>query len=106
MLGPGAEGEICVGARETGHFAGCYSTMLGYWDRPEATREALRGGVLHTGDVGRIDTDDVLWVLNRRSDLIVRGGANVYPAEVERVIEALPSIAEVAVVPRDSPAPR
>ena len=101
VLGPDAEGEICVGVRENGHFAGCYSTMLGYWNRPEATSEALRGGVLHTGDVGRIGADDVLWVLDRRSDLIIRGGANVYPAEVERVIETLPRIAEVAVVPHD-----
>jgi long-chain acyl-CoA synthetase len=100
-LGAGEDGEICVGAREHGHFAGCYSTMLGYWNRPDATSEALRDGVLHTGDVGRIDADGVLWVLDRRSDLIIRGGANVYPAEVERVIEALPQIAEVAVVPRD-----
>jgi long-chain acyl-CoA synthetase len=97
------EGEICVGPATSGVFAGCYTTMLGYWNRPEATEKALRGGQLHTGDVGRIDADGVLWVLDRRSDLIIRGGANVYPAEVERVVESLPGIAEVAVVPRDHP---
>ncbi|MDO8361683.1 MAG: AMP-binding protein [Actinomycetota bacterium] len=97
----GDDGEICVGPTAVGHFAGCYSTMLGYWDRPEATASALRGGVLHTGDVGRFDADGNLWVLDRRSDLIIRGGANVYPAEVERAVEGLQSVAEVAVVGRD-----
>jgi len=99
----GEDGEICVGPTSVGHFAGCYSTMLGYWNRPEATEAALRGGVLHTGDVGRFDADGNLWVLDRRSDLIIRGGANVYPAEVERAVEGLPGIAEVAVVGRDHP---
>lgn len=99
----GEDGEICVGPTSVGHFADCYSTMLGYWNRPEATEAALRGGVLHTGDVGRFDADGNLWVLDRRSDLIIRGGANVYPAEVERAVEGLPGIAEVAVVGRDHP---
>jgi acyl-CoA synthetase (AMP-forming)/AMP-acid ligase II len=103
VLGPGEEGEICVGPSETGPLAGCYTPMLGYWDRPDATEVALRDGVLHTGDAGRLDDDGFLWVLDRRSDLILRGGANVYPAEVERVVEALPGVAEVAVVPRDHP---
>ncbi|MGD9703747.1 MAG: class I adenylate-forming enzyme family protein [Acidimicrobiia bacterium] len=102
-LGPDVEGEICVGPRSDGPYAGCYSTMLGYWNRPDATAAVLRGGVLHTGDVGRIDADGVLWVLDRHSDLIIRGGANVYPAEVERVVELLPQIAEIAVVPREHP---
>ena len=82
VLETGTEGEICVGATTEGLLAGCYTTMLGYWDRPEATEAALRGGVLHTGDVGVIDADGMLWVRDRRSELIIRGGANVYPAEV------------------------
>jgi long-chain acyl-CoA synthetase len=103
VLGVGGEGEICVGPTDAGPFAGCYTPMLGYWNRPEATQDARRDGVLHTGDAGRLDADGFLWVLDRRSDLILRGGANVYPAEVERVVESLPGIAEAAVVPRDHP---
>ena len=103
MLPAGAEGEICVGATDSGPFSGCYTTMLGYWNRPEATQESLRDGVLHTGDVGMIDGDGNLWVRDRRSDLIIRGGANVYPAEVERVIEGTGLVAEASVVGRPHP---
>jgi acyl-CoA synthetase (AMP-forming)/AMP-acid ligase II len=103
MLAPGEEGEICVGPAEAGVFAGCYTNMLGYWDRPDATDRVLSGGVLHTGDVGVLDRDGVLWVRDRRSDLILRGGANVYPAEVERVVEATGFVAEAAVVGRYHP---
>jgi acyl-CoA synthetase (AMP-forming)/AMP-acid ligase II len=101
VLAVGGEGEICVGPTVDGPLAGCYTAMLGYWDRPDATSDTLRGGVLHTGDAGRLDADGFLWVLDRRSDLILRGGANVYPAEVERIVESLPGIGEVAVVPRE-----
>jgi acyl-CoA synthetase (AMP-forming)/AMP-acid ligase II len=101
LVGPDAEGEICVEPSDRGPLAGCYTTMLGYWDRPEASADALRGGILHTGDVGVIDADGCLWVRDRRSDLIIRGGANVYPAEVERVVEATGLVAEVSVVGRE-----
>jgi long-chain acyl-CoA synthetase len=103
QLGAGEEGEICIGPAQAGPYAGCYTPMLGYWDRPAATAEALRGGVLHTGDVGRIDADGALWVLDRRSELIVRGGANVYPAEVERAAEASGLVTEIAVLGRPHP---
>jgi acyl-CoA synthetase (AMP-forming)/AMP-acid ligase II len=101
VVAAGVEGEICVGPTDTGPFADCYTTMLGYWKRPDATERALTGGVLHTGDVGVLDADGVLWVRDRRSDLILRGGANVYPAEVERVVEASGVVAEAAVVGRE-----
>ncbi len=72
--------------------------MLGYWNRPEATAEALRGGLLHTGDLGCVDADGEVFVKDRRHDLIIRGGSNVYPAEVERVLHEDPRVAACAVV--------
>ena len=75
-----------------------YRTMLGYWRRDDATAEALAGGVLHTGDLGTLDADGVLHVRDRKSLLIIRGGANVYPAEVERVLLAHPGVAGAAVL--------
>lgn len=99
-LGPGEVGELCVTARTDGPWAGVYTPMLGYWNRPEATAEALRGGVLHTGDLGCVDADGEVFVKDRRHDLIIRGGSNVYPAEVERVLHDDPRVAACAVVGR------
>ncbi len=97
-LPPGDVGEICVSAATSGPFAGLYTPMLGYWNQPEATRSALRGGMLHTGDLGYLDTDGHLFIKDRRNDVVIRGGANVYPAEVERVLHADPRVAACAVV--------
>jgi len=97
-LGPGAVGEICVGPARTGPWAGVYTPMLGYWNRPEASAEALRGGRLHTGDLGHLDAEGNLFVDDRKADMIVRGGANVYSAEVERVLHEDPRVAACAVV--------
>ena len=98
LLAPGEVGEICVLGAEHGPFAGVYTPMLGYWNKPEATREALREGRYHTGDLGTLDENGQLFVMGRKKELIIRGGANVYPAEVERVIHEHPGVAAAAVV--------
>lgn len=97
-LPPGQVGEICVGPAVRGPYAGIYRTMLGYWQRPNESEQALAQGVLHTGDLGWLDHDGWLFVADRRHDLILRGGANVYPAEVERVLVADSRVRAAAVV--------
>jgi long-chain acyl-CoA synthetase len=99
-LAAGEVGEICVAPATEGPWVGSYRPMLGYLDDPAATERALRGGVLHTGDTGWLDTEGRLFVTGRQSELILRGGANVYPAEVERVLMADPMVAEAVVVGR------
>jgi acyl-CoA synthetase (AMP-forming)/AMP-acid ligase II len=72
--------------------------MAGYWNNPEATAETLRGGWLHTGDVGQFDEGGYLFLLDRTKDMIISGGNNVYPREVEEVLITHPSVAGVCVV--------
>jgi long-chain acyl-CoA synthetase len=72
--------------------------MKGYLNRPEATAEAFTGDWLHTGDLGYFDEDGFLFILSRKKELIIRGGYNVYPSEVENVLHAHPAVAEAAVV--------
>ncbi len=72
--------------------------MLGYWNRPAETAEALRGGWMHTGDLGRFDENGYLYVVDRQKDMIVSGGENVYSAEVENALAQLPDISMSAVI--------
>ncbi len=99
-LGPGEVGEVCIGPATTGEFADLYRPMLGYWNRPQESADALRGGLLHTGDLGVLDADGNLSIKDRKHDLIIRGGANVYPAEVERVLHDDDRVAACAVIGR------
>lgn len=72
--------------------------MKGYWNRPDATQDAVRGGFFHTGDAGYFDEDGFLYIHDRVKDMIVSGGENVYPAEVENAIFGAPGVADVAVI--------
>jgi O-succinylbenzoic acid--CoA ligase len=104
---PGLEVRVVDGggrallAGEEGRIAVRGPTLMqGYLDDPDATAEVLEGGWLDTGDIGRLDASGRLTVLARRTDLILSGGENVYPAEIEAVLAAHPGVAEVAVVGR------
>lgn len=85
----GELGEICVRGP---------LVMKEYWRKPQETAEALRGGWLHTGDIARADADGFLYIVDRKKDMIVTGGFNVFPREIEDVISAHPAVASVAVV--------
>ncbi len=99
-LGADEIGEVCVEPATEGPWAGVYTPMLGYWKQPEASRSALRDGVLYSGDLGLLDAAGNLFIKGRRGDLIIRGGANVYPAEVERILHEDSRVAACAVVGR------
>lgn len=113
VLPAGEVGEICVAVRDQAGIVGrlrsdwgveddhdlpLYRAMLGYWNRPDATTEAMRDGVLHTGDVGSLDVDGNLSVTDRINLVLNRGGANVYPAEVERVVLEFTAVDACAVL--------
>ncbi len=90
-LSPGEAnvGEVCIAGP---------CVMSGYWQNPEATAAAVVDGFLRTGDLGYLDEDGYLYIVGRSKELIVRGGMNIYPREVETVISQLPQVAEVAVL--------
>ncbi len=88
-LPPGGIGEICCRGPQT---------MAYYWNKPEATGQAFRGGWLHTGDIGRMDEDGYFYILDRKNDMLISGGYNVYPREVEDVLLEVDGVVEAAVV--------
>jgi 2-furoate---CoA ligase len=102
---PGCAGRPSIGARlridENGEIL-CHMSsdvaFTGYWQRPDADAKAIRNGWYHTGDVGRLDEDGDLWILGRLDDMIVSGGENIHPLEVEDVLASHPKVAEVAVI--------
>ena len=85
----GEVGEIVI----RGH-----NVMKGYWGRPDATAEAIRDGWFHSGDLGRVDEDGYFFIVDRKKDMIIRNGFNVYPREIEEVLYAHPAVLEAAVV--------
>ena len=89
-LSPGAIGEIVVKGD---------TVMKGYLNNPEATAETIKDGWLYTGDVGYMDEDGFLFIVDRKKDMIIRGGVNVYPKEIENVIATHPAVDLVAVIP-------
>lgn len=91
-------GAIALRPRADGPFAGLYRPALSYWGRPDAAAGVLEGRILQTGDLGVLEDSGHLRVLGRKSTVIIRGGANVYPAEVERVLVDAPGVAACAVV--------
>jgi long-chain acyl-CoA synthetase len=91
MLATGQDGEICV--RSPG-------VMSGYWQAPESASGVLAGGWLHTGDIGHLDADGYLYVVDRKKDLILRGGFNVFPRDVEDALLTHPAVAMAGVVGR------
>ncbi|HMJ04492.1 MAG TPA: long-chain fatty acid--CoA ligase [Conexibacter sp.] len=88
-LPPGEVGEIVIRGP---------NIMKGYWQRPEATADAIRNGWFHSGDLAKVDEDGYFFIVDRKKDLIIRGGYNVYPREVEEVLYEHPAVAEAAVL--------
>jgi 2-furoate---CoA ligase len=88
---PGEEGEVLCHLSSDEAFAG-------YWQRPDADQKALDDGWYRTGDVARVDADGDLWIVGRVDDMIVSGGENIHPLEVEEVLAAHPGVVEVAVI--------
>ena len=94
-----AEDQVIAASREPGEI--CikgHNVMKGYYQRPEANAEALRAGWFHTGDIAIRDDDGYYFIVDRKKDMIIRGGFNVYPREVEEVLYAHPAVAEAAVI--------
>ena len=88
-LPPGKEGEICIKGPQV---------MQGYWNKPQETAEVLKDGWLSTGDIGKMDEDGYIYITDRKKDMIIYKGYNVYPRELEEVIFTHPAVEQCAVV--------
>ncbi len=89
LLPTGQVGEICLAGDHI---------MTGYWNDPEATRQTLNGGWLHTGDLGYLDPGGYLFITDRKKDLIIKGGENISPREIEDALQLHPAVMEAAVI--------
>ena len=88
-LPPGEEGELCIRGPQV---------MKGYWNRPEETKKVLRGGWLYTGDIARMDEEGYFFIVDRKKDMIICGGYNVYPREIEEVLYQNPKVQETCAI--------
>ena len=88
-VAPGEVGELIIKGPEV---------MIGYWERPEATAKTLVDGWLRTGDLARIDDEGYIYIVDRSKDMLISGGLNVYPAEIESVLAGIEGVAECAVI--------
>ncbi|WP_406337310.1 long-chain-fatty-acid--CoA ligase [Streptomyces sp. NBC_00649] len=95
VAGPGEVGELAIRGE---------NVMKGYWNRPDATARAFQEGWFHSGDLARVDEDGYYFVVDRKKDLVIRGGYNVYPREIEEVLYRHPDVAEAAVIGVPDPA--
>jgi long-chain acyl-CoA synthetase len=93
-LPPGEEGELCIRGPQV---------MQGYWNRPEETSKTLRNGWLYTGDIGRMDEEGYFYIVDRKKDMIICSGYNVYPREIEEVLYQHPKIQEACIVGMPDP---
>jgi long-chain acyl-CoA synthetase len=91
---PGEVGEICIKGPQV---------MQGYWKKPEETKMVLRDGWLHTGDIGREDEDGYLYIVDRKKDMLIYKGYNVYPRDLEEVMATHPAVQQCAVLGRPDP---
>jgi fatty-acyl-CoA synthase len=96
-VAPGEPGEILVRGP---------NVFLGYWNGPEETAKAMQGGWFHTSDMARRDEDGFVYIIGRKQELIISSGENIYPAEVERIIQAVPQVKEAAAVAMPEPEKR
>jgi long-chain acyl-CoA synthetase len=88
-VAPGEVGEIAIRGE---------NVMKGYWNRPDATADVMKGGWFHTGDMATVDEDGYFFIVDRKKDMIIRGGYNVYPREIEEVLYEHPAVSEAAVI--------
>jgi long-chain acyl-CoA synthetase len=94
LLGTGEQGEIVIRGPQL---------MQGYWNKPKETAEILRDGWLHTGDVGFVDQEGYFWITDRKKDLIIKGGENIFPRAIEEVLFSHPKVSEAAVIGMKDP---